>query len=79
MGKAGTPNRGVPIYSTKNVFTGINGTPLDVSSILNQNNNPISLNNLKTNFPNYEPSKFSMKPLSYIRGYAANTHQGTIR
>ena len=68
-----------PIYSTKNIITGLNGGPLDLSNIVAHNQNPITLNNLKSNFPNFEFSKYSMKPFSYVKAYAANTNQGTIR
>ena len=58
-----------------------NGPELvNVMSLLGaQNNTPISLKNLNANIPNYDPSKYSVKSMSVIKAYAANTHQGIIR
>lgn len=61
----------------------ISNTNLDsisISALLSQNNNiPITLNNLKQNIEGYEPSKHSLKSQQAIRAYSANTHQGIIR
>ena len=54
---------------------------MSVSTYLNAGSNliPISIDNLKANFLNYEKSKFSLKSMQYIKAYAANTNQGIIR
>ncbi len=53
---------------------------IDIMSLLsNQNYVPLSPTTLKTNFPNYEATKCSTKPINFIKGYAANTSQGLVR
>ena len=54
---------------------------MSVSSYLNGGSNqiPLSINSLKSNYPNYENSKYSVKSMQYIKAYAANTNQGIIR
>jgi hypothetical protein len=53
---------------------------INVMSLLgSQNNIPITIKNLQANIPNYDNSKFSVKSMSVIKAYAANTHQGIIR
>lgn len=53
---------------------------INVMSLLGtQNSVPITLKNLNANIPNYETSKYSLKSMSVIKAYAANTHQGIIR
>lgn len=54
---------------------------MSVSTYLNAGSNliPLNINNLKTNFPNYENSKYSVKSMQYIKAYAANTNQGIVR
>jgi hypothetical protein len=67
------------VYSTKNVIN-FNNKNIDIMNILqNGQNQPISINNLKSQFPNYEDSKFANKSFGIIRSYAANTYQGIIR
>lgn len=54
--------------------------PINILSLLNnQNNTPISTNNLKIHFPTYESTKFSHKSMGIIKAYAANTNQGIVR
>jgi hypothetical protein len=64
------------LYSTKNVIPAVG---IDIMSLLSNENCPISINNLKSSFPGYEPAKFSQKPITHIKAYSANTHQGIIR
>jgi hypothetical protein len=53
---------------------------VNVMSLLgNANNIPISVKNLNASIPNYDSSKYSVKSMSVIKAYAANTHQGIIR
>jgi protein phosphatase 2C family protein 2/3 len=52
---------------------------INVMSLLNSQHIPLTLNTLKSNFNNYESTKHSSKPVSFIKAYSANTHQGTIR
>lgn len=53
---------------------------INVMSLLgSQNTSPITLKNLNAAIPNYDNSKFSVKSMSVIKAYAANTHQGIIR
>ena len=54
---------------------------MSVSSYLNGGSSliPLSINSLKSNYPNYENSKYSVKSMQYIKAYAANTNQGIIR
>lgn len=53
---------------------------IDIMSLLsNQNYVPLSPSTLKMNFPNYDSTKCSTKPINYIKGYAANTSQGLVR
>jgi protein phosphatase 2C family protein 2/3 len=40
---------------------------------------PLNKNTLKQLFEGYEGPSHSHKSLKYIKGYAANTHQGTVR
>jgi len=44
-----------------------------------KNLNPLSINNLNLNFPNYNNSRFSGKSMATIKAYAANTYQGLVR
>lgn len=52
---------------------------LNIMSLLNNQNIPISIENLSLSFPQYEPSKHSQKSLTTIKAYSANTYQGIIR
>jgi serine/threonine protein phosphatase PrpC len=52
---------------------------ISVSSLINNQNIPLSLSNLTVYFPFYESTKCSSKSLGTIRAYAANTYQGIIR
>jgi protein phosphatase 2C family protein 2/3 len=52
---------------------------IHVSSINNNQNIPISLNNLNLNYKDLDNSKSSIKPIGVIRSYAANTYQGIVR
>jgi hypothetical protein len=53
---------------------------INVMSLLGaQNNSPITIKNLNAAIPNYDPSKYSVKSMSVIKSYAANTHQGIVR
>ena len=52
---------------------------VDIMKLINSNHIPISLNLLNKDFSNFEKSKLSNKSMKYIRGYSANTHQGTSR
>jgi hypothetical protein len=57
-----------------------NSEVINVMSLLGaQNNSPISTKNLNAAIPNYDPSKYSVKSMSVIKSYAANTHQGIVR
>ena len=40
---------------------------------------PLNIKSIDANIANYETSKFSAKSMTYIKAYAANTHQGIIR
>lgn len=52
---------------------------IDIMKLISANQPPISLNVLNKKFENFENSKYSTKPLRYIKAYSANTHQGTVR
>ena len=53
---------------------------INVMNLLrSQNNSPITLKNLNASIPNFECSKFSVKSMTVIKAYAANTHHGIIR
>lgn len=52
---------------------------IDIMKLINSNQTPISLSVLNKKFENFENSKHSSKSLKYIKGYSANTHQGTVR
>ena len=52
---------------------------IDIMKLINSNQSPISLSVLNKKFENFENSKHSSKSLKYIKGYSANTHQGTVR
>lgn len=52
---------------------------IDIMKLISSNQPPISLNVLNKKFDNFENSKYSTKSLKYIKGYSANTHQGTVR
>ena len=53
---------------------------INVMSLLgSQNNTPLSIKNLNLPIPNFENSKFSVKSMTTIKAYAANTHQGIVR
>jgi hypothetical protein len=52
---------------------------IDIMKLISINQPPISLNVLNKKFENFENSKYSTKSLKYIKGYSANTHQGTVR
>jgi len=53
---------------------------INVADLLGaQNNLPISISNLNANFPNYEGPKCSVKSLTTVKAYSANTNQGIIR
>ena len=52
---------------------------IDIMKLISSNQPPISLNVLNKKFENFENSKYSTKSLKYIKGYSANTHQGTVR
>ena len=70
-------NSFLPI-STKN-FNSHSLDTINITTLLSQNNVPISISNLYEPFDQFEPSKHSIKSLSKIRSYSANTHQGIIR
>jgi hypothetical protein len=62
------------MYSSNNVEL------INVLSLLGcQNNIPLTTKNLHANIANYDSSKYSVKSMSVIKAYAANTHQGIIR
>jgi len=52
---------------------------IDIMKLISTNQPPISLNVLNKKFENFENSKYSTKRLKFIKGYSANTHQGTVR
>ncbi len=52
---------------------------IDIMNLINSNQIPISLNLLNKHFTNFEKSKHSSKSMKYVKGYSANTHQGTVR
>lgn len=52
---------------------------IDIMNLINSNQVPISLSLLNKHFPNFEKSKHSSKSMKYVKGYSANTHQGTVR
>jgi hypothetical protein len=53
---------------------------INVADLLGaQNNVPITINNLYANFPGYEAPKCSVKSLTTVKAYSANTNQGIIR
>lgn len=57
-----------------------NSEVINVMSLLGaQNNSPITTKNLNAAIPNYDASKYSVKSMSVIKSYAANTHQGIVR
>jgi hypothetical protein len=64
--------------STRNNQTK-NPNLVDVMTLLSSQHIPISINTLKQNFFNFEASKNSNKSLHFVKAYAANTHQGTVR
>jgi len=71
------------IYNNTNANTSSkdNGNPqlIDIMKLISANQPPISLNVLNKRFEGFENSKYSTKSLKYIKGYSANTHQGTVR
>lgn len=74
-------DKSINIETMKNYNSEKAPETMSVSTYLNAGSNliPLSINNLKTNFPNYENSKYSIKSMQYIKAYAANTNQGIIR
>ncbi len=68
-------------YNTYNVEAADTGPEvISVMSLLgNSSNIPITVKNLNATIPNYDCSKYSVKSMSVIKAYAANTHQGIIR
>ena len=48
-------------------------------NLISSNQVPISLNILTKSFTNFDKSKHSTKSMKYVKGYSANTHQGTVR
>ena len=73
--------KSVNIETMKNYNSEKTSETMSVSTFLNGGSNliPLSINHLKTTFPNYENSKYSVKSMQYIKAYAANTNQGIIR
>lgn len=69
------------IVHTENILHEKNRNPqfIDIMELMNSNQVPISLNLLNKHFPNFEKSKHSTKSMKYVKGYSANTHQGTVR
>ena len=45
----------------------------------NEENVPISFQNINLKFFNFENSKYSFKPHGIVRAYGANTNQGIVR
>jgi hypothetical protein len=65
-----------------NLLSGPNGNNIEiinVNSIINNQNIPISLNNLKVHHRDYDYSKSSSRSIGIIKSYAANTYQGLVR
>lgn len=52
---------------------------IDIMNLISSNQVPISLNILTKSFTNFDKSKHSTKSMKYVKGYSANTHQGTVR
>lgn len=52
---------------------------INVSSLINNQNIPLSLSNLSVYFPFYETAKCSTKSQGSIKAYSANTYQGIVR
>jgi len=69
------------VLHTENNLQDKNKKPqfIDIMNLINTNQVPISLNLLNKNFINFENSKHSTKSMKYVKGYSANTHQGTVR
>ncbi len=69
------------VLHTENILHEKNRNPqfIDIMELMNSNQVPISLNLLNKHFPNFEKSKHSSKSMKYVKGYSANTHQGTVR
>jgi hypothetical protein len=74
-------DKSINIETMKNYNSEKTPETMSVASFLNGGSNliPLSINNLKSSFPNYENSKYSVKSMQYIKAYAANTNQGIIR
>ncbi len=52
---------------------------ISVTSLMNNQNIPLSLSNLSVYFPQYETTKCSNRSIGNIAAYAVNTYQGIIR
>ena len=69
-----------PNNSTRDLNQNKNIEIINVADLLGaQNNVPISINNLNVHFQNYESPKCSVKSLTTVKAYSANTNQGIIR
>ena len=69
------------VVHTENILHEKNRNPqfIDIMELMNSNQVPISLSILNKHIPNFEKSKHSSKSMKYVKGYSANTHQGTVR
>lgn len=69
------------VLHTENILHEKNRNPqfIDIMELMNSNQVPISLSLLNKHITNFEKSKHSSKSMKYVKGYSANTHQGTVR
>jgi len=69
------------VLHTENILHEKNRNPqfIDIMELMNSNQVPISLSLLNKHIPNFEKSKHSSKSMKFVKGYSANTHQGTVR
>lgn len=52
---------------------------VSINSVLDNQDIPLDLENIGIDYPEYENSKCSIKPVGVIKSYAVNTYQGIIR
>jgi hypothetical protein len=68
-----------PTTNIANIDLSLNTEKINIYSLLNSNNIPLSIDHLNQYFPFYEQTKYSSKSLTHIKAYAVNTCQGVIR
>ena len=54
-------------------------TTINFNNLIGSSKNPITIDNINVEFPNYVKSKCSVNHINYIRAYSVNTNQGVVR